>query len=146
MILAKLNQQGVVIDAIVNDIVLPGYVECPEHIGIGMSIDTPIPPPPPPTKAEKLAAINAARDKALSAGFTHAGHSYHCDAIFQSQLQAFVLAWQQGILAPTATVAIRRKDNTTSQMGQADVLSLTWALMAHVQGIYVASWAEKDAL
>lgn len=99
-----------------------------------------------PTAEQIKAEIDQQRDAALDAGFIHGGHLYHCDPTFQSQLQAFMLAWVVSMLAPTATVQIRRKDNTTVSMTQAEVGYLAGALMEHVQGIYSASWAAKDAL
>lgn len=93
-----------------------------------------------------IAAINKQRDDALSAGFLHNGFLYHCDPTFQSQLQAFLLAWAVGMLAPTATVSIRRHDNVTETMTKDQVGALAGALMAYVQGVYAASWQAKDAL
>lgn len=97
-------------------------------------------------KAAKVTEIDAARDKAIGAGFVHLAQTYHTDATFQSQLQAFLLAWQIGVLAPAATVSIRRKDNTIAVFGRVDLTNLTAAMMQHVQGIYASSWAQKDAL
>lgn len=101
---------------------------------------------PAPTRAQLIAEIDAQRDTAINAGFTHSGHLYHCDPTFQSQVQAFLLAWTVGMLPPAATVQIRRYDNTTATMTQAEVVALAGALMAYVQGIYSASWAAKDVL
>jgi hypothetical protein len=103
-------------------------------------------PPSVPTRAQQIAAIEQRRDVALSNGLTYQGRLYHADSTFQSQLQAFILAYSVGILAPTATVAIRRKDNVTVQMTQTEVLALSAAMMQFVQDAYAASWAEKDAL
>jgi len=104
------------------------------------------PPPPPKTREQRIAEINAQRDAAFAAGLTFNDQLYHTDALFQSQLQAFVLAWQVGVLAPTATVAIRLKDNVTVQMTRGEVTALAAALMQFVQDTYAASWAAKDAL
>jgi hypothetical protein len=101
---------------------------------------------PIPTTAQLIAAIEKQRDDALSAGFLHNGFLYHCDPTFQSQLQAFLLAWAVGMLAPTATVPIRRRDNVTETMTKDQVGALAGALMAYVQGVYAASWVAKDAL
>ena len=101
---------------------------------------------PIPTTAQLVAAIDKQRDDALSAGFPYNGFLYHCDPTFQSQLQAFLLAWTVGMLAPTATVSIRRHDNVTETMTKDQVAALAGALMAYVQGIYSASWTAKDAL
>jgi len=97
-------------------------------------------------RVAKLAAIDRDRDAALAAGFTHDAQLFHCDPTFQSQVQAFLLAWQTGMLPAQATINIRRKDNVTVQMSQAEVATLAAAMMAHVQGVYAASWAAKDAL
>jgi len=97
-------------------------------------------------RAAKLAAIDRDRDAALAAGFTHAAQLFHCDPTFQSQVQAFLLAWQAGMLPAQATINIRRKDNVTVQMNQAQVAALAVAMMAHVQGIYAASWTAKDMI
>lgn len=44
MIAAKLDADGIVLNAIVVDEVPEGYVACPEWVGIGMDINTPQPP------------------------------------------------------------------------------------------------------
>lgn len=102
--------------------------------------------PPPKTREQRIAEIEAQRDALLAAGFWFNGQLFHADPIFQSQLQAFLLAWNIGLLDAAATVAIRRKDDVTVQMGRAEVTALAAALMQHVQGIYAQSWAAKDAL
>jgi hypothetical protein len=79
-------------------------------------------------------------------GCTHAGHTYHCDETFQSQVQGYLAAWREGILPEGASVPMRRRDNTTAQMTRAEVTALAGALLVHVQGIWAASWAAKDAL
>jgi len=97
-------------------------------------------------RKKSVDAIDANRDAALNAGFAHNGQLFHCDPTFQSQVQAFLLAWQTGMLPPQATVNIRRYDNVTMQLNQAEVAALAGALMTHVQGVYATSWAAKDAL
>jgi hypothetical protein len=102
--------------------------------------------PKPDLTAQAIAAIEKQRDDALNAGFLHNGVLYHCDPTFQSQLQAFLLAWAVGMLAPAATVSIRRHDNVTETMTKDQVGALAGALMAYVQGVYAASWNAKDSL
>lgn len=122
---------------------------CGDDVAIGWTFDgANFYPPvqPPPTVAEQKAAIDRQRDASLNAGFTYGGATFHCDHMFQSQVQAFLLAWAAGMLPAGASVSIRRKDNVTVQMTQAEVAALGGALMAHVQTIYAASWAAKDAL
>lgn len=97
-------------------------------------------------RAARLANIDRDRDAALAAGFLHNGFSYHCDPTFQSQVQAFLLAWQVGMLPAQATVSIRRHDNVTETMTRDEVAALGGALMAYVQQVYAASWAAKDSL
>lgn len=104
------------------------------------------PKPPAEVKAAAIRDINAQRDAKLAAGFMYNDHLYHADVVFQSQLQAFVLAFQTGLLPTDAKVAIRRKDNTTAQMTQAEVTALAGALMQFVQTAYAQSWTAKDAL
>jgi hypothetical protein len=94
----------------------------------------------------KVAAIDRQRDEVINAGFTFAGAQFHADALFQSQVQAFMLAWASGILPPAATVSIRRKDDVTVQMNQAQVGTLAAALMQFVQTVYAQSWVAKDTL
>jgi cytosine/adenosine deaminase-related metal-dependent hydrolase len=98
------------------------------------------------TSEKATAAIEKQRDDALSAGFLHNGFLYHCDPTFQSQLQAFLVAWQVGMLAPTATVSIRRHDNVTETMTKDQVETLCAALALYVQEIYTKSWQAKDSL
>jgi hypothetical protein len=102
--------------------------------------------PPPATRDQQVAAIDKQRDATINAGFTFNGALYHADPLFQSQLQAFILAYSAGILAPTAQVAIRRKDNVTVQMTQSEIVTLAGMLMQFVQATYATSWAAKDAL
>lgn len=95
---------------------------------------------------EQRAEIERQRDAQLAAGFAHAGHAYHCDETFQAQVQGYLAAWREGILPEGVSVPIRRRDNTTAQMTRAEVVALAGALLSHVQGIWAASWAAKDAL
>lgn len=124
-------------------------VAAPDDVQIGADYANGVftnPSLPPKTREQFIAEIDAQRDAALAVGVTFNGAVYHSDALFQSQLQAFLLAWVAGILSPTATVAIRRKDNTTVQMNQAEVVALSAAVMQYVQSVYAASWAAKDNL
>jgi len=91
-------------------------------------------------------ALNDIREKFLELGFTYSGGVYHCDTVFQSQVQAFLLAWQVGMLPANSKVDVRKKDNTTVQLSQSEVLALAGALMAHVQGTYAKIWNLKDTL
>lgn len=104
------------------------------------------PPLPPKTIAEKRRDIDAQRDATINSGFTHDGILWNCDPTFQAQIQGFILAYSTGVLPPAATVTIRSKANTNHQLGQSQIIALAAALMQHVQGIYAASWAAKDAL
>lgn len=107
--------------------------------------NTPL-PADPPSVDEQRAEIERLRDAQLAAGFTYAGHAYHCDETFQSQVQGYLAAWREGILPEGVSVPMRRRDNTTAQMTRAEVAALAGALLSHVQGIWAASWAAKDAL
>jgi hypothetical protein len=97
-------------------------------------------------KAKRFAEIDAKRDEQLNAGVMFANNLYYSDSEFQTQLQAFLLAWNQGLLDSTATVAIRRPDGTIVQMGRNDVLQLAGAVLQYVQTVYAESWAAKDAV
>lgn len=97
-------------------------------------------------KERKPQEIERQRDMALDAGFTHDATLWHCDQTFQSQITSYVLAFAAGILPPQATVPVRDKGNITHQLTQQHLGELAAALMVHVQGIYAASWAAKDAL
>lgn len=101
---------------------------------------------PEQIKAAAIKQIDNQRDIALTAGFMFNGQLYHCDPIFQTQVQAYLAAWREGIIAELDTVSIRRKDNVTIQMTKVELLALAAALMTHVQVIYAQSWAAKDAL
>lgn len=107
--------------------------------------NTPLPADPPPVE-EQRSAIDAQRDAALNAGFTHDGVLWHCDPTFQAQVQGFILAFSAGVLSTGAMVTIRSKANTNHALTQAQVVALAAALMSHVHGIYATSWAAKDAL
>lgn len=95
---------------------------------------------------KKRRDIDTQRDAAINSGFTHDGILWHCDPTFQAQIQGFILAYSTGVLPPAATVTIRSKANTNHQLGQSQIIALAAALMQHVQGIYAASWVEKDKL
>jgi len=84
-------------------------------------------------------------NEAMAAGFEHGGNRWHCDTVFQAQMTGYVLAFNVGILPADATVPVRTMDNVTHQMDVAQITDLAAALLGHVQGIYVASWATKDA-
>lgn len=101
---------------------------------------------PAPAKEQLIAAIDKQRDDALTAGFTYNGHLYHCDPTFQAQVTSYITGFAVGLIPPAASVPIRRKDNTSTTMTQAELLPFSGALMQHVQSIYAASWAAKDAL
>lgn len=104
------------------------------------------PAPQPKTLAEKRRDIDMQRDATINSGFTYDGTLWHCDPTFQAQIQGFILAYSAGVLPPSATATIRSKANTNHQLGQAQIITLAAAMMQHVQGIYAASWAAKDAL
>ena len=120
--------------------------------GAGFDLeDMPEPPQPQPPTPEEIKErqrrdIDAQRDVAINSGFTHDGTLWHCDPTFQAQIQGFILAYSAGVLPPSATVTIRSKANTNHQLGQSQIIALAAAMMQHVQGIYAASWAAKDAL
>jgi hypothetical protein len=93
------------------------------------------------------AAADSALASALSSGFTYGGVLHHCDATFQAQVQGFVLMFQTGIIAPTATVPIRvMADNSVVNMTQAQLIAFAGALGAYVLAAYQTNWASKDAL
>lgn len=148
---AIIDSNNIVTNVVVLDFLeqLPGAVLCPEHIGVGMNIEDP--PPldirtPEQVKVQAIAQIDKQRDETIDAGFIFNGKLFHADALFQTQLQAFVLAFQTGILPPGATVSIRRKDNVTVQLGQVEIIALAAGLMQYVQTIYAQSWVAKDEL
>lgn len=95
---------------------------------------------------EQRAEIERQRDAQLAAGFTYAGHAYHCDGTFQAQIQGYLAAWREGILPGGVAVPVRRRDNVTVQMTRGETVAFAGALLAHVQGIWAASWVAKDAL
>lgn len=97
-------------------------------------------------REDAIRQINFQRDAALMAGFTFSGQTFHCDPVFQSQIQSYLLAWNEGLIDINSTVTIRRKDNVTVQMTKAEVLAMAAAMIAHVEAIYAQSWAAKDAL
>lgn len=101
---------------------------------------------PEEIKEQQRRSINTQRDATINSGFTHDGTLWHCDPTFQAQIQGFILAYSTGVLPPSATVTIRSKANTNHQLGQSQIIALAAAMMQHVQGIYAASWAAKDAL
>ena len=82
---------------------------------------------------------------ALSSGFTHNGNLWHGDAIFQSQVQAFLLSYQVGLLQSTDTVEIRDKTNIIHHLSEIELKSLAGALLTYVKTAYSTCWATKDS-
>lgn len=98
------------------------------------------------TKSQEVLDAEKERDMALDAGAEWDGKVWHSDAVFSSQLTAFLAAYREGILPAGATVEIRSKDNAVNQLSRAQLLQLAGAVMSHVQGVYKRSWARKDAV
>lgn len=124
-------------------------VAAPDDVQIGATYASGVftnAPPPPLTRKQQIAVIDKQRDTAIDGGLTFNGVKYHADPMFQSQIQAFILAFNAGILPPAATVTVRRKDNVNALLSQVEIVQLAGALMQHVQAIYAQSWAAKDAL
>ena len=96
-------------------------------------------------RAKRKQRVDEDRDAALAAGFEFGGVRWHGDIVFQAQMTSYVLAFNVGILPADATVPVRSVDNVTHQMGVTQITDLAAALLNHVQGIFVASWAAKDA-
>lgn len=130
----------------------------PEHIGAvrfftfgkfinrWKAVDSPVVLTPAEIKAAAIDQINATREQVLAGGLTWNGKQWHTDTVFQSQLTAYVSAYGTGLLAPTATVTIRAKDNSTNVLNRAELFQLAGALMTFVGQVFSASWAAKDAL
>lgn len=81
----------------------------------------------------------------LKSGFIHASITWHCDPIFQSQIQGFVLGFLTGVIGPSETVEVRDKMNTIHHLNQTQLTALASALMLHVRAAYATCWATKDA-
>jgi hypothetical protein len=74
---AALIQNGFVADVILVDEIPPGYVECPAHVGIGLTVDAAVPPPSPreiadeAKRTEIAQAMEAARADAFVRQFVN---------------------------------------------------------------------------
>jgi len=94
--------------------------------------------------ARQRAAIDAACDRALAAGVAHAGHVFHADDTFLTEVLGLVLGYQTGVLA--GTQAIRTKANEVLQLDAAEILDLALVVGQYRQQCYAACWAAKDSL
>lgn len=99
----------------------------------------------PLTKSQLCDKADLMLAAALDAGIPLNGTTYHCDGVFQTQIQAFLLAFQSGIIPPGGTVPIRTMDNSIIQMTQSQLTSFAGALLQHVQSLYQTNWAVHDA-
>jgi hypothetical protein len=97
-------------------------------------------------KSADVLSIEAERDRDLNGGVEWSGRMWHTDAVFQSQLTAYLAAFREGLIPANATVEVRSKDNTVNHLSRADLLQLAGTVMVYVQGVYKRSWARKDAL
>jgi len=110
------------------------------------AMQSPVVLSPDEIKSAAIDQINATREKALAGGLSWNGKIWHTDMVFQAQITAYVSAYGTGLLAPTSTVTIRAKDNTTNVLNRAQLFALAGALMTFVGQTFEASWAAKDAL
>lgn len=95
-------------------------------------------------RVRQVDAINAARERALVMGVEMGGRRYHSDDRFLAELTTLLLGYQIGVLS--GTQAIRTMANETVELGVLDLQELALLVGAYRQGVYAASWAEKDAL
>lgn len=96
--------------------------------------------------AQRALEIEQQRDIAIGAGVTWNGRTWYADAAFQQQLAAYLQAFSEGILSPTATVGIRAKDKIVYDIGRDDLRQLAAAVLAFVQQAFAASWVAKAAI
>lgn len=96
--------------------------------------------------AQRALEIEQQRDLTIGAGVTWNGRVWYADAAFQQQLAAYLQAFSEGILSPTATVGIRSKDKMVYDIGRDDLRLLAATVLAFVQQAFAASWAAKAAI
>ena len=144
---AILNNAGIVENVIElsNLSEYPGAVACPDHVGIGMPIDAPMPEIDlSAKKAIKYAQIEQERDAAASANVVVFGRPWTADIRSQMLLgQAITLANAGLPLPPGWRDA---NDGVMPITGINDLLAIAGAIAAQVQNAYAESWARKDAL
>lgn len=90
--------------------------------------------------------IDQQRDTTINAGAMWSGRLWYADAGFEQRLAAYIQAFSEGLLSPTATVGIRAKDKVVYDMGRDDLRQLAGAVMLCVQQAFTASWEAKAAI
>jgi len=147
---AIVNNAGIVENIIVlSDLSeYPGAVACPDHVGIGMPIDAPVPENDffdlSAKKAAKYAQIERDRDTAATANVVVFGRPWTADTRSQILLgQAITLANAGLPLPPGWRDA---NDEVMPITSINDLLAIAGAIAEQVQYAYAQSWARKDAL
>lgn len=109
-----------------------------------------VPPAEPLTPEQQLAvrksAIDRQRDEKIAAGFVWNGETWYADPTFQAQVTGRVTQWNVGNYPMDLTKPVRAKSGAVHMLGFEAHKTLGLALDAHVEAIYVWSWAEKAKL
>ena len=147
---AIVNDAGIVENIIVlSDLSeYPGAVACPDHVGIGMSIDAPVPENDffdlPAKKAAKYAQIERDRDMAATANVVVFGRPWNADFRSQTLLSQAITLANAGLPLPSGW---RDANNEIMPISSVDdLLAIAGAIAEQVQNAYAQSWARKDAL
>lgn len=104
------------------------------------------PKTPDQIKADLIHDIERILAEKLVGGFMFNGVTWHCDPVFQGQINSFLTAWREEILPLAATVKVRDFGNIDHLLTRDEVRALGGALMVYVRNIYADAWAAKDAL
>ena len=102
------------------------------------------PGPVPYSLALHVAAIEAKRDAALTAGVVHEGTRFYADDTFLTEMLGRIMGYQAGVYS--GSLPVRTKDGATVMLDQAQHVALAAAVGAYRQATYAESWAAKDAL
>ena len=97
-------------------------------------------------RVKVVADIVRDRDIALESGFAYLGEMFPCDPVFQDAVKTYLIEYSLGLLDPSATVKIRKIDNTFWYPNYAELLPFAGSLTSHIKGILDKYWLAKDSL
>lgn len=96
-------------------------------------------------RARKHRDIDAARDRAINAGFEWDGNEWDADPVSRGNLTGVAAAVNAGLSLPDG-FAWRTKDNQNVPLDSDGVMALAGAMLAHVNQCYVNAWSAKAAV
>lgn len=144
---AAIIENGVVANMVLVDQLGPGMVACPEHgpgdLWDGVAFSHPA-PPLAEAKAQKLAQIEADRDRQVRANVSALGRVWQADDRSQKLLGDAITLAHAGLPLPPVWRDVDNQDMPIT--GIADLLAIAGAMAAQTQAAYSESWGRKAAV